>query len=86
MRTRCCFGIAALSETDQQQLQRFSAARDVQVILQPSGYDNLQPLSGREGTFPLSYKIQNTVDCSFINLPVNAYESRVDPGGDGVSR
>ena len=49
--------LAALSETDQQQLQRFSAARDVQVILQPSGYDNLQPLSGREGTFPLSYKI-----------------------------
>ena len=49
--------LEALSQTDLQQLQDFAAAHHVQVILQPSGYDNLQPLPESGGIYPLSFKI-----------------------------
>ena len=49
--------LEALTELDIQRLQRFADSHNVQVILQPSGYDKLRPLPGHSGVLPLSYKL-----------------------------
>ena len=49
--------LQALAPEDVQSLQSFADANDVQVILQPAGYDSLQPLPNAGGVYPLSFKI-----------------------------
>lgn len=46
-----------LTESDIEQWQHFSNSQEVQVILQPAGYDSLQPLPGQSSVRPLSYSI-----------------------------
>ena len=46
-----------LTDSDVEQWQQLAAVFDVQVILQPGGYDSLQPLPGQASVRPLSYGI-----------------------------
>ena len=46
-----------LTDSDVEQWQQLAAVFDVQVILQPGGYDSLQPLPGQAAVRPLSYGI-----------------------------
>ena len=46
-----------LTDSDLEQWQQFANGQDVQVILQPAGYDSLQPLPGQPSVRPLSYGI-----------------------------